>query len=162
VNSIAKARRALIVAQEAATALDLHLAWLGLMQATPNELRYRSDQLRAPRGTRIGGQWIDDPRTGKPVPKGPANALPSLFVEPAPAVVTLVSGRRLGAACDGFSAGCQNGGSFGTSAIIHLEAGRRLCWDCAVKWFGLENESEGQKWKTLTDFDPTLSTRYPK
>jgi hypothetical protein len=64
--------------------------------------------------------------------------------------------------CDGFSAGCQNGGSFGTSAIIQLEAGRRLCWDCAIKWFGLENESEDQKWKTLTDFDPTLRIRHPK
>jgi hypothetical protein len=35
-------------------------------------------------------------------------------------------------------------------------------WDCAIKWFGLENETEDQKWKTLSDFDRILRTSYPK
>jgi hypothetical protein len=143
-------RRALDEASRAATSLQLHLAWKQLECAIrwPGEVRYRPDQPRAPRGTPIGGQWIDDLIA---------------IVPPVPvADAVLVGTRRLGARCDGFSAGCQNGGSFGTSAIVHLEAGRRLCWDCAIKWFGLENETEDQKWKTLTDFDRTLRTRHPR
>lgn len=114
------------------------------------EHRYRPDQPRAPRGSSIVGWWIDD--LGNFAPSAPDD-------EP-----VLIGARRLGARCDGFTAGCQNGGSFGTSAIVHLEAGRRLCWACAIKWFGVENEDEDedQKWKTLTDFDPTLKIRYPR
>lgn len=50
------------------------------------------------------------------------------------------SGNQLAAAgdlkCDGFSAGCQSGGSYGTSAMYNI-GGRNLCMSCAVKIKGL-------------------------
>jgi hypothetical protein len=148
-NAMRRARRALDGASGAVVDLQLHLAWKQLERAIkwPDEVRYRPDQPRAPRGTSTGGQWILDP-----TPDGEVDEAPE----------TLVAARRTGAVCDGFSAGCQNGGSFGTSAILHLEAGRRLCWDCAIKWFGLENDTPDQQLKTLMDFDPTLRIRYPR
>ena len=36
------------------------MAWLNLRRSLDRELRYRSDQPRAPRGTSEGGHWIDD------------------------------------------------------------------------------------------------------
>lgn len=50
--------------------------------------------------------------------------------------------------CDGFSAGCQSGGTFGTAAMYHI-FGRNLCRDCAVKMMGLENLPGSEQTKTL-------------
>jgi hypothetical protein len=90
------------------------------------ERYYRVDQPRAPQGTRIGGQWIDD--------------------------TTLVAAA---ARCDGFSGGCQNGGSFGSSGMIRI-GGKKLCWDCAIKYLGIQDLSGADQIKTLSGFDPTL------
>ena len=95
------------------------------------EERYRADQPRAPRGTPIGGQWIDD--------------------------VTHVAARkpRPVRLCDGFAAGCQNGGSFGSSGMVHIPP-KTYCWDCAVKFLGIESESYEDQLTTIRGFDPTF------
>lgn len=90
------------------------------------ERRYRADQPRAPRGTPEGGQWVDDR-------------------------VHLAAGTP----CDGFSGGCQSGGSYGTSAIVKI-FGKKLCWDCAVKFLGIEDLPPREQLETLRGFDPTL------
>jgi hypothetical protein len=50
--------------------------------------------------------------------------------------------------CDGFSGGCQSGGSYGSSALYHI-LGRNLCTDCATKFLGLENETPAMKLQEL-------------
>ena len=34
--------------------------------------------------------------------------------------------------------------------------GKRLCWQCAMKFLGIEGLPFEQQWKTVTDFDQTL------
>lgn len=53
--------------------------------------------------------------------------------------------------CQGFSGGCQNGGSFGTAAMYGV-TGRHLCADCAVKILGIEDEPAGERVKILRPF----------
>ena len=91
------------------------------------ERHYRADQPRAPRGTPIGGQWIDDH--------------------------IHVAAKRPSPRCDGFSAGCQNGGSFGSSGAIRIQ-GKKLCWDCALKYLGIQDMDSEEQLKTIGDFDP--------
>lgn len=93
------------------------------------ERRYRPDQPRAPRGTPIGGQWIDDDRVD-------------------------VAARRTGPRCEGFAAGCQNGGSFGSSGTVHMD-GKRLCWDCAIKYLGVQDLTPDEQLKHIRNFDPS-------
>ncbi|ACA20387.1 YD repeat-containing protein [Methylobacterium sp. 4-46] len=50
--------------------------------------------------------------------------------------------------CDGFSAGCQSGGTYGTTAMYCVR-GRKLCFDCAVKYLGLDGEPNHVKLKAL-------------
>lgn len=88
------------------------------------ERRYRPDQPRAPRGTPIGGQWI-------------------LYR-------AHVAGRR----CDGFSAGCQNGGTFGSSGSVKI-GNKRMCRDCALRYLGIEELPRDDQLKTIKDFDPS-------
>lgn len=105
---------------------ELKLATL----ASRLERYYREDQPRAPRGTPIGGQWIDD-RTH----------------------VAATKPKRPWLMCDGFSAGCQNGGSFGSSGMFNIK-GKRLCWDCAIKYLGIQDMTTDEQMKTIHDFDP--------
>ena len=86
------------------------------------ERRYRPDQPRAPKGTPEGGQWIDDRMR---VAVGPR--------------------------CDGFSSGCQLGGSFGTTGMYHI-SGKRLCRDCAIKFLGLQGLPHQEQEETLRGF----------
>lgn len=53
-----------------------------------------------------------------------------------------------GLKCDGFTAGCQNGGSWGTSAIYGIR-GRNLCRACAVKMYGIEDEPAKEQTRIL-------------
>ena len=89
------------------------------------ECRYRPDQPRAPQGTPEGGQWVDDATHVAAVP------------------------------CDGFSGGCQSGGTFGSSGFIRI-GGKRLCWDCAVKYLGIEKLPYEEQLKILRDFDRSI------
>jgi HK97 family phage portal protein len=50
--------------------------------------------------------------------------------------------------CDGFPSGCQNGSSFGSTAMYRI-FGRNLCRDCAVKSMGLEDESHSEQTRIL-------------
>jgi hypothetical protein len=79
------------------------------------ERRYRADQMRAPRGTRIGGQWIDE----------------RLHLAARKPKWTMVR-------CDGFSAGCQNGGTYNYSGMYNID-GRMLCPDCALRYLGIQD-----------------------
>lgn len=95
---------------------------------------YRPDQPRAPRGTPIGGQWIDD------------------VADPDRTVVAARrprSHRR----CDGFAAGCQNGGTFGNSGSVDV-FGKRLCWDCAIKFLGVEDFTPSEQLELIRKIDP--------
>jgi hypothetical protein len=58
--SYQEARQAIADAQLALAELRSHLLFKRVM-ALALELHYRPDQPRAPAGTPIGGQWIDDP-----------------------------------------------------------------------------------------------------
>lgn len=90
------------------------------------ERHYRSDQPRAPRGTPTGGQWIDD-------------------------AVRVAAAAR----CSGFSSGCQNGGSFGSSGMIKI--GQKMyCWDCAIKFLGIQGLPYEEQMETIQNFDPTF------
>ena len=110
---------------EAATAdLVSELAWARFARLIYRELRYRPDQPRAPSGTPDGGRWIDD--------------------------VTRVAAAR----CDGFAAGCRNGGTFGSSGQFTID-GKKLCWDCAIKYLGIQDLSPSQKVIILRLFDRT-------
>lgn len=53
--------------------------------------------------------------------------------------------------CDGFSSGCQSGGSYGTSGMYNID-GHVLCMDCAIKFFGLQDDSPKERVRTLAPF----------
>ena len=53
--------------------------------------------------------------------------------------------------CQGFSAGCPNAGSWGTTAT-HRITGRNVCSDCAVKMLGIQTEPLKEKIETLRRF----------
>lgn len=122
----------------AALAREIRLATLSLkldVLLAGLERRYRPDQPRAPKGTAEGGQWIDD--LSRLLPEAPA------------ADRIRVAGPR----CDGFSSGCQNGGSFGTTGMYHM-SGKRLCRECAVKFLGIQDLPHEEQAQTLRWFDP--------
>lgn len=99
------------------------------------ERRYRPDQPRMPKGTPEGGQWIDD-------------LLRLVAVEAEPERI-LVAGPR----CDGFSGGCQSGGTSGTSGMFRIY-GKNLCWDCAVKVLAIEDLSGTEQLRYIGRLDP--------
>lgn len=132
-SSASRIARALDEAGQAATSLQLHLAWKQLECAIrwPTEVRYREDQPRAPGGTRnlegvgIGGRWVLDLLTTTDAE------------EPA----GLVAARTTGPRCTGLADGCQSGGTYGTSGIFKpMGTNLNLCWNCAIKWLRVENE----------------------
>jgi len=73
---------------------------------TPSLHKYNPDEPRAPAGNAEGGQWTDGGDGGDV--------------------------RVAALKCDGFPAGFQNGGSYGSNALFNV-FGRNLYWDCAVK-----------------------------
>lgn len=101
------------------------------------ERRYRPDQPRAPKGTPEGGQWIDD--------------LSRVGTVRREVERILVAGLR----CDGFSGGCQSGGTFGTTGMVKL-FGKNFCMDCAVKALGIQNLPPSQQLEILRLFDKTI------
>lgn len=117
-------------------ALWLHLTTLELkLEALvwALERRYRPDQPRAPRGTPIGGRWILD--TGRTLDR-----------------IHVAVCRPL-QRCEGFSAGCQNGGTFGSSGSVNV-FGKRLCWDCAIKYLGIQNDTPSGQLDLIMKIDP--------
>lgn len=53
--------------------------------------------------------------------------------------------------CEGFEAGCSQGGSYGTSAMFEI-SGSKLCHDCAVKMLGIQDEPAAEKTKVLRPY----------
>lgn len=101
------------------------------------ERRYRPDQPRAPRGTSEGGQWIDDLSRLLPAGQSPDRI------------------RVAGPRCDGFSSGCQLGGTFGTTGMYQI-SGKKFCRDCAIKFLGIQELPHEEQMNTLRGFDPTV------
>ncbi|MGA8078704.1 MAG: hypothetical protein WB868_15135, partial [Xanthobacteraceae bacterium] len=100
---------------------------------------YNPDQPRVPAGNADGGQWASEGAGNSADEAG--NSADGADRSDVPDIQLAASG---GLRCDGFSAGCQNGGSYGTTAMYNV-FGRNLCMDCAVKVLGLENEPPSEK-----------------
>jgi hypothetical protein len=79
----------------------------------------------------------------------PVATEPSKLVEADPQEVHLAAAGDL--KCEGFSAGCQNRGSWGSTAAYGI-SGRKLCYDCAVKILGIGDEPAGEKSIILRPF----------
>jgi RHS repeat-associated protein len=60
--------------------------------------------------------------------------------------------------CEGFSGGCQSGGSYGTTAM-YCVSGLNLCRDCAVKILGLGSDSSAEQTRVLRPFGIGGSTK---
>lgn len=60
--------------------------------------------------------------------------------------------KRPSVMCPGFPAGCQNGGTFGSAGAIKIE-GQLYCWDCAVKFLGIEGLPYEEQIETIQRFD---------
>lgn len=85
---------------------ELRLATLSLkldVLVSRIERRYRPDQPRAPKGTPESGQWIDDLSRLMPAKQSPNRV------------------QVAGPKCDGFSSGCQMGGTFGTTGMYTIQ-----------------------------------------
>jgi hypothetical protein len=93
--------------------------------------KYSPDQPRVPAGTPDGGQWATEEGT---------SGTSSIQVAGAGDL-----------RCEGFSAGCQSGGSYGTSAMYRIR-GLNLCRNCAVKILGIENAPSNEQVDTLDPF----------
>jgi len=89
--------------------------------------------------------------TFQPIPTNtiPVATEPSELVEADPQEVHLAAAGDL--KCEGFSAGCQNRGSWGSTATYGI-SGRKLCYDCAVKILGIGDEPAGEKSIILKPF----------
>jgi hypothetical protein len=83
------------------------------------------DEPRVPAGNPGGGQWTNDAGGGD--------------------FQIAASGDFK---CQGFSGGCQSGGTYGTAAMYRI-FGRNVCRDCAVKMMGLENETGAEQSRIL-------------
>jgi RHS repeat-associated protein len=60
--------------------------------------------------------------------------------------------------CEGFSGGCQGGGSYGTTAM-YCVSGRNVCRDCAIKLLNLQNDPSDEQIKVLRPFGIGGSTK---
>lgn len=125
-----------LTAEIRSATLDLlgHLAFLQ-MRRIATELRYREDQPRAPRGVPEGGQWIRD--------------LGHVTTDRVHVAVVRPRAPR----CQGAS--CQNGGSFGTSGMIRI-GGKTRCWDCTIKYLGIQGLPRDEQLVTIRFFDKTM------
>ena len=97
---------------------------------TPSLRKYNTDfedEARVPKGQHGGGEWT----TGG---DGEFD----------------IAATR-GTPCDGFPAGCQTGGSYGSGALFRID-GRNLCWDCAVKSMDLGNAPAAKKLEGLEPY----------
>lgn len=97
--------------------------------------KYRPDQPLMPSGVPEGGEWTVDPNSAR------QQALAER--------VRVAAGPK----CDGFSGGCQMGGTFGTTGMFKI-SGKNLCWDCAVKFYGIEDLSGIEQLDYLARIDP--------
>jgi hypothetical protein len=116
---------------------------------------YDPDQPRVPVDNPDGGQWTSggaadfavDVDNSNDADSYPAAANESRVSDPSNIQVAADRGLP----CDGFSGGCQSGGSYGTNAMYRIR-GRNLCRNCAVKMLGIEDEPSNEQILTLDPF----------
>jgi hypothetical protein len=60
--------------------------------------------------------------------------------------------QTVGFECQGYPAGCQNGGSFGDNANYYA-GGRDLCRNCAIRYLGIQDEPPIIQMQTLRGFE---------
>jgi hypothetical protein len=89
-----------------------------------------------------------DPALGAPLVASPTPTSPAVVNPPPSGHIQVAAGDCQGL---GGAGGCQNGGSWGTSAM-YLHSGRELCHHCAVKALGIQDEPAAEKVRTLTPF----------
>jgi hypothetical protein len=111
-----------------------------------------------PAGNSDGGQWASgggdngSQDIGGSSASGnvtPARVLDDITRESDVPIVQFASSNYF--RCDGFSSGCQNGGTFGTSGRYNID-GRMLCMDCAIKFFCLQDDTQRERERTLAPF----------
>jgi hypothetical protein len=125
-------------------------------QTTPVVQKYSPDQPRVPAGNSKGGQWtsdgtsdsVDDISNSSNGAGFSDNPVDSASQSNIPNVRLAGAG---GLRCDGFASGCQSGGSYGTGGMYNIN-GRVLCIDCAIKFFGLQDDSASDRARTLGRF----------
>jgi len=104
-----------------------------------SELRkygYNPEEPRVPKHSEGGGRWTS------------VGAADGTHWSEAPSVQIAAAGWPR---CEGFSAGCQSGGSYGTTAMFYIH-GRALCMDCAVKILEIQNETGSEKVRILSPY----------
>jgi hypothetical protein len=95
-------------------------------------------QVNSPRGLFVGQGYTGDPDpTPSPIP--PA--------QPTPRIRIAAGGPK----CDGFDAGCHEGGNYGTTGMYSVH-GKNLCESCAVKTLRIQNLGSVQKTKILEPY----------
>jgi hypothetical protein len=122
------------------------------VQATPVVEKYSADQLCVPAGNPGGGQWTTD---GVSETTSNTNTASNIDDDARADQSVDDTNRPVLVAqnlpCDGFSGGCQSGGTYGTNAMYHI-SGLHLCRDCAVKMLGVQTESSREQTRTLSPF----------
>jgi hypothetical protein len=107
---------------------------------------YDPDQPRVPAGNPDAGRWTSE---------GARDSADDASDSNDGASQSNIPNTQLAAAgglrCDGFSSGCQSGGSYGSSGMYNIE-GRVLCMDCAIKFFNLQDDSPKERARTLEPF----------
>lgn len=108
-------------------------------------MKYSSGQPRVPAGEPGAGEWTSE--------GGVASSGTSEVLSDATPDNTWIPGAQYagGLRCEGFSAGCQSGGSYGTTATYNV-FNRNLCMDCAVKMLGIQNEPSNVKVLKLSPY----------
>jgi len=121
----------------------------------PTVQKYSPDQPRVPVGNPDGGQWTSGGAADFAVDVDNSNDADGYADaanesrKPDPSNIQVAAARGL--PCDGFSGGCQSGGSYGTNAMYRIR-GRNLCRNCAVKMLGIEDEPSNEQILTLDPF----------
>ena len=113
------------------------------LRARSYVLKYDPNKSRVPAGNPEGGEWTD---AGIPVEHvgDQPDAEDSDF---APLRVAANRGFER----QGFPSGCESGGTYGSSGMYFIN-GRKLCIDCASKYFGLSDDPPSERVKFLERF----------
>jgi hypothetical protein len=112
-------------------------------------LKYSPDQPRVPAGSTGGGQWTGESSASGSDIRASSSKREAAHTGSQPKVpnIQIAAGLR----CDGFSSGCQSGGTYGTTGRYNIN-GRVLCTDCAIKFFGLQDEPQSERDRVLRPF----------
>jgi hypothetical protein len=121
-------------------------------------IKYSADQSRVPAGNSDGGQWtrggaadftaVGSDSGNEQNGSSQAGTDDHTYQSDVSEVqIAAAEGMR----CEGFSTGCQSGGTYGSSGMYNIN-GRVLCIDCAVKFFTLQDEPNSERTRFLERF----------